>query len=494
MLDVIRQVSQGTPDKVRRLRGLITVALLLAASASSVALAASVLREGPARPMTGNRSADKVPGPGQRLQTLTVGRPTFFVSPSGTASVADSSPIRPMSLQTALNSVPDGAAVHVRSGSYQQIYGDTPRSSWVTFTGAGDRTAPSIAGALLFGAQYVRFVDVKFTSLVWINWSIEHHAGQRGKDIELLNSTFDCGSTRTTPVTQGIYVRGESENVTISGDLIERCVNGFISQAQDPFSTNIRITHCTFQHLTGDAIDLGGLSGVIIDHNIIRDVADPANLFHDDGIQLFGHVQNVTITDNILSNSRDQLIFIQDAVAGDASHSSINRNILIAHNLIYGAGAIAVQDVGGQNVRFVGNTIWDSHFYSMLIIKSYYTHLEPTVKLVDNIIQGLTFYHAGAQFEDYNLLTEVSKHSAWGRHDIIDVNPRFVDPLAGDFALETGSPGYDQGNVSIARSLDSDFSANLFGRRSANDNIGALEPGDPLVAYGSEEFGPVPLI
>ena len=403
-----------------------------------------------------------------------------------------------MSLTTALSSAPPGAVVHLAPGSYAHVFDATVHSSWVTISGAGDRTPPTIAGAQLFGTQFLRFVSVKFTSEVWINWSVDRHIAQRADHIQILNSVFDCGSTTTTPYTEAILVRGASENVTISGDYVHNCVVGFASMPQDLFSINTSITHCTFEDLTGDAIDLGGLSGVVIDHNIIRDIADPANYYHDDGIQFFGNVQNVSITNNILANSRDQLLFIQDAKAGYASHSSVNRNILVARNLIYGAGAYAVQDQGGQNVTFVNNTMWDNHFGSMLVMQSYFTRLKPTVKLADNIIQGLVFYDAGASYENHNLLWDVRKSYSWGDNDLVNVEPSFVDPSRGDFQLERGSPGCAGADAEAARQVDRGdptLMTDMLGKAGqAYACMGAFEVADPPIGFGALRFGPLPLI
>ena len=431
--------------------------------------------------------------------------PTYYVSPTGTASLAQTSVTNPMSLQTALTVVPSGAVVHIASGAYPAVVDFWSRSSWVTFTGAGDATAPSIAGIDLWGAQYVRFANVEFTGEVYIDDSPYTQAAQPAENIAVINTEVNCGTSTSTPAsgnfTQGLWVRGGAKNVDFSGDYVHNCTVGFGGQAQDPLSTNVRITYSTFQDFTGDAIDLGGLSGVVIDHDIIRDMADPAAEYHDDGIQFFGNVSNVQITNNILANSRVQLIFIQDAIKGTVSGNSVNSNILVARNLIYGAGGFAVQDQGGQNVTFVGNTMWDNHYGSMLVTQSTYTGLEPTLTLADNIIQGLGFTSgATTQYEDYNLVTLLAymqPHVA-GAHDIVNASPVFVDPADEEYQLEPTSPGYGAADVTEADSLTAGIptlAADMFGdTTNPYASIGSFQSGDPAIGYGSLDFGPSPLL
>lgn len=195
---------------------------------------------------------DRAIAPGVTPQTLVLPAPTYYVSPTGAASLSDTSSIDPMSLQEALTVVPSGAVVQVASGSYPAVVDFWIRTSWVTFTGAGDATAPSIAGIDLWGAQYVRFANVEFTGEVYINYSPYTQAAQPSENIALINSEINCGTSTSAPAissvfTQAIYLRGASQNVEFSGDYVHNCTVGFGSQAQDPLTTNVSITYSTFQ-------------------------------------------------------------------------------------------------------------------------------------------------------------------------------------------------------------------------------------------------------
>jgi hypothetical protein len=334
---------------------------------------------------------------------------------------------------------PANAVIHLASGSYPAIHIAARRSSWVTVSGVGDATAPVIAGVKFVGAEHVRFVDVQFAGKVKVVHSTE--GGLHARDIAVLNSVINCGATATGKGRVGISVRGAAQDVAFEGDTIENCVVGFTSAAADNYSKNISILHCTFKHMFGDAIDLGGIDGMEIANNVISSVhrSKGHHHYHDDGIQFFGNTANVVIAYNVEENSTDQLIFIQDAIKNKYSGVSSNQNILVLGNLLYGAGALAVQDQGGVNVQFIGNTIWDTHDGALLVRRSPYSHIVPTHTLVaDNIIEQFGMQHVPSIVEGYNIFGVV--HHAHAHTDRVTMSPGFVDARAGRYALTPHSP------------------------------------------------------
>ena len=391
-------------------------------------------------------------------------------------------------LSKRIASAPANAVIHLASGNYPQIYESARRSSWVTVSGAGDATAPVIAGVRLVGAEHVRFVDVKLGKIKIVHAPVGRaHA----RDIAVLNSQIDCGASQTQKGKVGISVRGASQNVTFAGDTIENCVVGFTSVAADNYSKNISITHCDFKNLYGDAIDLGGIDGMEITNNLISGIhrSHGHHGYHDDGIQFFGNTANVVIAYNVEENSTDQLIFIQDAIKSKFSGVRINQDILVLGNLIYGAGAAAVQDQGGVDVQFIGNTIWDTHDGAMLIRRSGYSHIVPTHTLVaDNILETFALEHVPSIVEGYNIFG-VTRHSH-ARTDRVTLSPGFVDAGAGQFGLTSRSP---------ARGSAAPASALVAMARRAGANRAALkliagyhatDRGSPLTVASPQGFGP----
>jgi hypothetical protein len=443
------------------------------------------------------------------------------IAPGADTPPATSAP----SLSSEIASAKNGTVIQLAAGSYPEVSDQSPRTGWVTISGQGDASPPQIDGASLWGAQDVRFVDVDFTSTVYINHNPMPTSTEVANNVQILNSTVDCGSTQTTPLTQGIMLRGGSRNVTIAGDLIENCVTGFASVAQDALSENVDITNDTFQNFPGDAIDLGGLDNVTISHNIIHDIADPAHVYHNDGIQFYGNDHDVDITDNVLSDSRNQLIFIQDAIAGTVSHVSSNSDILIAGNLIYGAGSVAVQDQGGIGVRFLNNTMWDNALGSLWLLASPYSGQEPqNTVMINNIIEDFSLFGTAVPTVDsHNLIVNgpspsydvlstdggcprVEKdngmfnspcpgvHSyTYGAGDLVDVDPSFVDPSGGNFTPGSSSPAVAEGTTAFSTTpddpLDPDPTAlttDMLGQSFASSvSIGAFQSTTSSVSYGA---------
>jgi hypothetical protein len=434
---------------------------------------------------------------------------------SAASSSASSSLSNPVS--TALSSdiadAPSGGVIHLSSGQYSQIQDSAHRTSWVTISGAGDPTPPTIDGAELLGAQYVRFVDVTFASELYVN-KANADSITGSSDIQLLHSTVDCGSTTTSPVTTGMIVRGASSNVLVSGDIFEHCVIGFSSQAQDALSTNVQLTDDTFQDFTGAAIYLGGLDDVVVSHDVIRNILDPAGIWHNDGILFLGNVQNVDIVDNVICDSGRQLIFIQDAVAGTVSRVRSNTNILVAHNLLYGAGAVAIQDQAGVDVRFVGNTMWGNHFGSLWLLASPFTGLLPHGTIVtDNIVQGFEVIDgARPAIEDNNLIDggpnayDISSTgevliqpeaplAGWkfGPGDLVATAPQFVSESIGEYQLASDSPALTAGTFHFSTGLaaQSDAPSDLLSYDVDGDPlrrpvaIGAFQPQAPIGSWGA---------
>jgi hypothetical protein len=251
-------------------------------------------------------------------------------------------------------------------------------------------------------------------------------------------------------------------------------------------SRQISINHCTFTNFPGDAIDLGGLSGMEISHTIISHIADPAKVYHNDGIQFVGNVRNASIVDNVLADSRNQLIFIQDAVSSPFDHTSINENILVARNVIYGAGAVAVQDQGGSHVDFIQNTMWHNHYGSLWLLRSVDSGRHPSdTRLVGNIVQGLLYYGAIPALESHNLIVGAQNHLPYGPGDLVNVNPDFIDPNEGNFQLKPDSPARAANYGTALRVAFSPRTLHTAQTVNARrQSIGALQPGQSPTSAG----------
>ena len=460
-------------------------ALLALTGCSDSKTRSTATEDGGQLPAGSSVATDHGRGPGMYPAILHLGGPMISVSPrSGTT------------LQHALRRARPGTVIHLASGTYPQIHDSHLRSGWVTVSGAGDATKPVIDGAELRGSEYLRFVSVRFSSSIVLDHG--GHAGQarHTEHFGLYNSEIDCGSNGTLHGgarhgNTGIQVRGASQGVTLEGDYIHNCTAGFASIAQDRPSANIAIIHSTIWGVAGDAVDLGSLKNVVIDHDVIGDAhhAGPERLWHNDGIQFYGDDTNVRITNNAIASSGGQLLFIQDAIKSRYTGSSVNRDILVENNLIYGAGAYAVQDQGGEDVRFINNTIWGNHLGSLLLRKSGFTHIAPTDTVVlNNIIEGFGLNHVKPMIDAHNVIDGYvnRKVRAAGRSgDLYDANPHFVNAAAGDFQLAAGSPALRRAAdpSTVERYAGAVVPSLILGAKASATSIGAMQPGYPSVAY-----------
>jgi hypothetical protein len=337
-----------------------------------------------------------------------------------------------------------GQVIHLASGAkFSTLWDTTARAGWVTVSGAGDAVTPVIDGANLEGSQYLRFTNIKFTGHVLIARHPVRAGLQPAENVQLLNSEVTCGATPTSPKGIGVTVRQASQNITLEGDLVDQCTLGFTTVAQDNPTQNLTLAHNTFQNFFGDAIDIGGIANTTIADNIIQNIHHiPGVVYHDDGIQFLGNTVNTTIQGNVLNNSGDQLIFIQDAIKGQYNGVQTNSDVVIDHNLIYGTGASAVQDQGAINARITNNTIWDSHDNALVVTKSNYTGTLPTGTVVSgNVLPNYQNSGANGVLENHNLIEFPTPHRTVGSADLVSVAPQFVNAAAGDFALVAGTPG-----------------------------------------------------
>jgi parallel beta helix pectate lyase-like protein len=393
-------------------------------------------------------------------------------------------------LLAALQSAQPGQVVQLASGAvFPDLWDMRARSGWVTVSGAGDAVEPIIEGANLEGSQNLRFTNVEFTQHVLIARNPTRGGAQPASNVQILNSDVNCGSTQTNPKTTGIVVRQASTNITIAGDWVHNCTLGLSTVAQDNPTDGLAVTHDLFQNFYGDAIDLGGLSDTTIANNVVENIHhSPGTIYHDDGIQFLGNTTNTLIQNNVLANSGDQLLFIQAAIAGQFNGVQTNSNIVVDHNLIYGAGAAAVQDQGAANLHFVDNTVWDSSNGAFIIRKGTQGTTGATTTLQGNIMQSYIQMSAPGS-ESHNLILSVSRPTAntLSPTDIIGVTPSFVNPSQGDFALLAGSTGSGTSSSTPTVTTSTD-GVTVTG--SAQNNATTLLGADPVnFPYGAPIYG-----
>jgi hypothetical protein len=171
----------------------------------------------------------------------------------------------------------------------------------------------------------------------------------------------------------------------------------------------------------------------------------------------------VVITNNVISQSADQLLLIQDDVGG------INDRMQVTNNLIVGAGAAAIQVSGTRHFKMVGNTVWDSK-YGVFVRRGATGLRMNGAVLRNNVIDQLNIIE-GVKLKgsDYNFVG--ASQTPRQPHEIRGGNPGFANQAGGDYHPITGS-------VLIGRAERGESTPNdLEGTKRADPGtLGALEP------------------
>ena len=282
---------------------------------------------------------------------------TIYVAPSGSDSAAGtaSAPVR--TLTAALGRAGGGERVHLAAGSYGYGHDERARAVDVDVVGAGIG-ATKVNGLEIFGGQHLRFSAMTFTGAVRLQGHPVKHAAQPA------SAVIVTASELTNPTNLCLSIREGAREIAITANRIHDCTSGIVGQGNPYVSRGITIERNTVERITADAIQFGAWSDVRIARNTIRDIADPAGVIHNDGIQLTGNSTGVEISRNRISNARSQLVFIQDAI-GPIDDVEVTANLLLK------AGAVALQSQGATHAVIRSNTIWGGKDGGLWLTKGY---------------------------------------------------------------------------------------------------------------------------
>ncbi len=392
---------------------------------------------------------------------------TIYVSPSGSDTASGTSPFAPVqTLGQALKLARAGERVELAPGSYPLARDEAVRTGDVEVVGAGTDST-SVAGLQIYGGQRLSFRAIKFTAPVAVQGHPILHASQPASSISFFSDEFASSGSCVT-------IREGTRNITVADSYVHGCYTGIAGPGNPYMSTGIVIDGNTIATITSDGIQFGSWSHLRITDNLIRSIRDPAEVIHNDGIQFTGNSSDVTIARNVISDSRTQLIFIQDA-------SGPIDDVTVENNLLYQAGAVALQSQGATHARFVNNTIWKAKDGGLWLRQGYPrngTVVVPNDTLLSNNLATTIRYMEGAipSATAGNVVVCPSKYSGItvppGAACVAD--PQFVDVAAANYRLTDSSP---------ARPLGSTLALPL------TDLTGALRTAPVPGAYASQTEG-----
>jgi len=273
---------------------------------------------------------------------------TIYVSPTGNDAAAGDAAAPLKTLTKAFSKAVGGEQIILRPGTYAAATDTKARATAVTVTGDGAGT-PVVQGLSINGGQRLRISGLKLTGQVKFAQHPTLFSKQVATDLVLSDSEV------TYPGQTCVYVRDGSQSISLQRNRIHDCATGI----GGPYnSTGLRVSgveiaNNAIVHMTADGIQFGSWNKVKITGNTIDGIRDPAGSIHNDGVQFTGGSDDVEISHNRISNSRTQLILVQDAMA------PVN-NVRIESNLLWNADGVGVQSGAAAKLRFIHNTVWNA--------------------------------------------------------------------------------------------------------------------------------------
>jgi Right handed beta helix region len=232
----------------------------------------------------------------------------FYVSTSGSDSAAGSQSSPWRTVQKALNSVPSGATVIARPGTYaENLVFNRTLTAWTTVQGEPGAVLDGTSTHTLRVNESGRFLRLKGFRILGAPIGSGGCVDLYGQDLEIVeNEITACGD-------QGVYLEEMSKRVTIARNLIH--------------------------HWAGNRTNSGQSNGIYLqgdDHlvasNIIRDPnSHPKAGF---GIQVYDYACRPTVVNNTIVNVRHAGIVVGGSGSG-ACGSGVS-NATVVGNLVYG--------------------------------------------------------------------------------------------------------------------------------------------------------------
>jgi polygalacturonase len=383
----------------------------------------------------------------------------LYVSPGGRdgAKGTRGDPFR--SLDPALRAARGGEQIVVASGSYPAFRDTKARKSTVLVRGVG-KTRPAIGKANITGAQNITFDNLSFRGRVTISAHPVLALRQPAQRVTISNSELS-----TTFTDHCLVIRSGSSKIRVERSSIHDCRAGIGGPGRAKPSKEISIVGNRIER-TADGIAFGHWSDVTIEDNVIQHMNDRAGRTHHDALQVFGDVRRLHITRNTMAHSQHQLLIIQ-AGLGPV------KGVTLENNIVYDAGAHAIQTSAIDGLRVVNNTILQSRYGSLLVRRGNHSNARgpEDAVIANNILKTLTFDRTNARVRRSNLI--LTKPASSGTREIYGRDPDLVAPADGDFRPREGSPASARADRGFAPRLD-----RAGARRPSPPTIGALEPAD----------------
>jgi Right handed beta helix region len=371
------------------------------------------------------------------------------------------------SLERARDAAPAGSTVLVRRGDYPGLVVDgETRAEFVSFKAqAGE--VPAIAGIEVRRSSRFRFEGFHITDNNLIHDGTQH--------VQFVGNEIRDGTRAVGNVGGILFERNHVHDVALNTGNPAASVG--LWAGGEPAPNGITVRHNRFQRLPNDALFLSA-SNLLVENNEFLNIQSPDNdIAHADVLQCMG-CNNLVYRGN----------YARDNDSGLLNSVADSENWVIENNMFLRSDSWPLQlDNENRDLILRNNTFWDSGVGVLFRWDPAFTANPSGFVIANNIFDRLSIdSRLNIAVEDYNLIA--GGQSSPGAHDLVRVQPRFVDVAAGDLRLAPGSPGIDAGTAAHAPADD------IFGGARPVDDPAVPNTGDGAGAFdiGAHERLSVP--
>jgi hypothetical protein len=428
----------------------------------------------------------------EAVDDLRLGGPTRYVDrshpqASDTGPGTASTPWR--TILHAVKTARAGETVLIKRGTYPEnesgrveVANSGTETSPITFSAyPGDERQVVISGASfrIHGRSHIVVRGLKVTGAYTTSTSRGFSIQGPGTNIALLGNETD--GTRSS----GIGVWGVSFNtdptdyqhlfnIVLDHNLIQRACDGGYDECitvangvHDIRVSNNEITAPGDTALGGEGIDFKeGVFGGVVSGNYVHDMIKVAIYMDAAGVAIGpGGVEDIAISGNRVRNISNG----EGIELGTEGRGNL-KNLQVVNNTIQGVaknGITLYAHPSGTGtatgITFMNNTSYDNVRYGVRV--SF-----PSTRASGVLVRNNISYSNG--YGDYSV---ASGASATADHNLWGIDPRFMNPTAGDLRLSVGSPAADVGSPTGA---------------PANDLAGVARPQGPAFDIGAFERVP----
>jgi len=383
----------------------------------------------------------------------------YYVAKDGSDSY-DGSEVHPWrTIQKAASTLVAGDHVYIKAGIYNEkvipLNSGTPEN-YITYAAYSDDEVTIDGTGTSDRGTWGGLFDVSDKSYIKIS------------GLRIINSPvagiFACAASHI--IVENCYAYNtyssgigfwDSDNIIIVGNEVELACNGGGEECITVSGVNVFEVKNNYVHdpgrgpLGGEGIDIkeSSCNGKVYGNTVAH--GRPCGIYVD---AWDGHLYNVEVFQNVIYDIPDWGIALATEAGGNLE------NIKVYNNIVYGCyhGLAVYEYEGTKRDLYVIN----NNFYNNIYV-DWYIGIGVFSSVTNFILRNNIIYKSGGISAEYPIVED---------HNLVDIDPLFVDASNGNFHLKSGSPAIDNGSSINAPSIDFDGTPRPQG---AAFDIGAFE-------------------